>query len=62
MAIENVILGPGNKEFSIFSDPQIFFFSDCRVGQIKEPFWYCRKIFNKFLKVENRAKFFFEIF
>ena len=40
-------MGPGNKEFPTFSDPD-FFYSDSRVGRIRPPgsnfeqFWYSR--------------------
>ena len=44
---------------SFFVDPQMFFFSDCRLGQIRlsvkfEGFWYSRTFLGKF--VRNRAK------
>ena len=29
--------GAENKEFPTFSDPQVFFFSDCKVGLIRPP-------------------------
>ena len=57
-------MGPENKEFPTFSDPQIFFTQieeQVELGPLANfgQFWYSRTFLKKFPKVENRAKKFF---